>query len=302
LGRVIKLGSLDQVRLMDAIAGAETITVGKARWTITNVIDQRNSGLPFIFAKLAKFSQEGHVTVVDTSTKSEVDAIATNLLIASTPFVYLPDYSGIAYMHLWNGVENDVFIRRFKEIIEATYNHFFVNCSVEPVENCIIEHAKGDFYSNSPRDGIIWINDASPTITGCTISNSSALIGIRVESGTPTISNSTISGMTDKGIYVASGSPTITGNTVAGNSSYGLYFSGSPPLTATNNNWGDPSGPLDDSDDRATGGLYNPNGKGNKVSNNVIYYPWTGQTSTRQPLLPAFLQRQATPRSTSSGI
>jgi len=133
LGRVIKLGTLDQVRLMDAIAGAATITVGKARWTITNVADNRDSSLPHVFAKLAKFSQEGHVTVVDTSTKSEVDAIAANLLLASTPFVYLPEYSGIAYMHLWNGVENEVFVRRFKDIIEATYDHFFVHCTVEPV-------------------------------------------------------------------------------------------------------------------------------------------------------------------------
>jgi hypothetical protein len=52
-------------------------------------------------------------------------------------------------------------------------------------------------------------------------------------------------------------------------------------LNATNNNWGDPTGPLDDSDDRAAGGWYNPNGKGNKVSDHVNYYPWTGSTVTQ---------------------
>jgi hypothetical protein len=118
---------------MNAITEAATISVGRCRWTITNVYDQREAELPFIFAKLAKFSHEGHVTVVDTSTKSEIDALAPNLLLASTPFIYLPQYSGIAYMHLWNGVENDVFTRRFKSIIEATYDHFFVECTVEPV-------------------------------------------------------------------------------------------------------------------------------------------------------------------------
>jgi hypothetical protein len=40
----------------------------------------------------------------------------------------------------------------------------------------------------------------------------------------------------------------------------------------------DLSGPLDDSDDRVTGGLYNPTGLGNKVSDHVNYYPWTGMT------------------------
>jgi len=133
LGRVIKLGTLNQEKLMNAIAEAATITVGQSRWTITTVVDERYGNLPFVFGKLAKFSDEGHVTVVDTSTKSEVDAIAPNLLIASAPFVYLPEYSGLAYMHVWNGVESDVFPRRLKAIIEATYDNFFVGCNVEPV-------------------------------------------------------------------------------------------------------------------------------------------------------------------------
>lgn len=133
LGRVIKLGTLDQEKLMNAISEAAAITVGQSRWTITNVIDQRVGALPFIFGKLAKFSVEGRVTLVDTSTKSEVDAVAPNLLNASAPFVYLPQYSGLAYMHTWNGVESDVFPHRFKAIIEDTYDNFFVSCHVEPV-------------------------------------------------------------------------------------------------------------------------------------------------------------------------
>ena len=99
LGRVIKLGTLDKEKLINAIAESVTISVGKSRWTITNVVDRRQEEPPFLFAKLAKFSHDGHVTVVDTLTKSEIEALAPNLLIASTPFVYLPQYSGIAYMH-----------------------------------------------------------------------------------------------------------------------------------------------------------------------------------------------------------
>jgi hypothetical protein len=133
MGRVIKLGDLDQDRLMSAIAEAATITAGQSRWTITTVVDERNGDIPFMFGKLVKFSDEGHVTVVDTSTKSQIDAIAPNLLIASAPFVYLPEYSGLAYMHAWNGIESDVFPRRFKTIVEATYDKFFVGCDVEPV-------------------------------------------------------------------------------------------------------------------------------------------------------------------------
>lgn len=93
LGRVIKLGTLDQARLMDAIANATTLTVGKFAWTITNVSDKRGGA----------------------------------------PFVYLPEFSGIAYLHVWNGIQEELFPRRFKTIIEATYQNFFVDCSIEPV-------------------------------------------------------------------------------------------------------------------------------------------------------------------------
>ncbi|MBN3804930.1 hypothetical protein GXB81_18000 [Paraburkholderia sp. Ac-20336] len=120
---------------MNAISNAATISAGKAKWTITNVMDRRDENMPFLFGKLSKFSDEGHVTVVDTQKKSEVDAIAENLLIASANFVYLPLYSGLAYMHVWNHIEADVFARRFKDIIEATYENFFVGCSVEAVSD-----------------------------------------------------------------------------------------------------------------------------------------------------------------------
>ncbi|WP_146608053.1 hypothetical protein [Burkholderia multivorans] len=120
---------------MDAISNAATIAAGKARWTITNVFDQRNTSRPFLFGKLSKFSDEGHVKLVDTKRRSEVDAIAENLLIASANFVYLPQYSGLAYMHVWNHIEADTFARRFKEIIEATYDNFFVGCCVEAISD-----------------------------------------------------------------------------------------------------------------------------------------------------------------------
>ena len=109
---------------------------------------------------------------------------------------------------------------------------------------------------------------------------------------TPTITNNSISGFSSRGIYVDyETSPTITGNgygiyargdgtydgnTLSGNSLYGIYRSGSSTISAKNCNWGHATGPLDASDDRATGGLYNPSGQGDKVSDNVDYHPWDG--------------------------
>ncbi|MGD9974450.1 MAG: right-handed parallel beta-helix repeat-containing protein, partial [Desulfatirhabdiaceae bacterium] len=143
-------------------------------------------------------------------------------------------------------------------------------------------------------EAVIFIRNASPTIKGCTINNCGAYYGIRIQNGSPLIQDNTMNGVT-KGIYVdATSSPTATGNTITNNqygiwidgggtyqsntiknnSVYGLYYSGNTLIDATNCDWGAPSGPLDDSDDRATGGLYNPDGKGNKVSDHVNYDPW----------------------------
>ncbi|NTU43143.1 MAG: hypothetical protein HGA78_08860, partial [Nitrospirales bacterium] len=129
--------------------------------------------------------------------------------------------------------------------------------------------------SHSWRGGIK-VSYASPTITGCTITDSEGT-GIELVGSNAVISNNRITNNKSYGMNIDSNSvPTVTGNKIVNNTEYGLYYSGTTTLTATNNNWGASSGPLDDSDDRATGGLYNPNGKGSKVSDHVNYYPWTG--------------------------
>lgn len=167
VGRVIKLGDLNQERLINAIAQASILTVGKFRWTVTNVHDQRNANIPYVYGKLAKYSDEGHVVVVDTETRSEVDAIAENLLVASAPFVYLPSYSGIAYMHVWNGISFETFPKRFKSVIEATYRNFFVDCSVEPISDYrqfatklrgldVIRELSAKVYPPNPLFGRLW--------------------------------------------------------------------------------------------------------------------------------------------------
>lgn len=133
LARVIKLGDLDQQKLIDAIVKAPTVPRGQFEWTITDVVDKRSATEPYVFGNLAKYSWQGQVTVVDELAKRQLQAQAPNLLEASAPFVYLPDFSGLAYLHVWNGIQEDVFPRRFKSIIEAAYDNFFVDCTVEPV-------------------------------------------------------------------------------------------------------------------------------------------------------------------------
>lgn len=134
LGRVKKI-NLDQDSLMDVIANPPIVEIGKFDWTITDVVDCRDEANPYIFGKLSKYAKEGHAKVIDEANRSQVDTDVPNLLEASSSFVYLPKYSGIAFLHVWNGIQEEVFPRRFKSLIEAAFDGFFVACDVEPVSD-----------------------------------------------------------------------------------------------------------------------------------------------------------------------
>lgn len=103
---------------------------------------------------------------------------------------------------------------------------------------------------------------------------------VKIESSSVTVSNSLIANAWGSGIKVNNASPSITANTITENTEYGMYYSRSDTIDAKNNYWGDPSGPHDPSDDRDNGGLYNPDGLGDMVSDHVKYEPWAiSQTS-----------------------
>jgi parallel beta-helix repeat protein len=97
--------------------------------------------------------------------------------------------------------------------------------------------------------------------------------GIYVEeTSSPTVTGNTITNNQQYGISVDNGSSgTYQGNTISGNTAYGIYYSGNIVIDATNNYWGDSSGPLDDS---PSDGWYNPLGQGDRVSDYVNYDPW----------------------------
>lgn len=134
LGRIVKI-NFDQSRLLSAIRESAKVSIGKFTWTITNVVEGAVNGSPYIMGRLSKYAQEGHVTVVDEEQRLERTAIAPKLLEASSPFLYLSEFSGIAYMHVWNAISDELFCKRFKTVIEEKYENFFVDCSIEPISD-----------------------------------------------------------------------------------------------------------------------------------------------------------------------
>lgn len=134
LGRVIKLGRLDVDKLLSALKTPHSIQVGNYSWTISDAQFVPGEKFPkYVYGHLTKFQPEGVVRVVDEKQHAQEEAIAQNLIEASSPFVYLPEFSGIAYLQVWNQIERDTFIARFTDIIKAAYDNFFVDLLIEPI-------------------------------------------------------------------------------------------------------------------------------------------------------------------------
>jgi hypothetical protein len=134
LSRIVKIGKLDKGKFISALRAPATVRIGRYAWTITDVTLSENIPLPkYVYGTLTKFSPEGTVTVIDDQHKSQTNRIEPNLVIAASPFIYVPEFSGIAYLHVWNQIERETFAKRFREIICKTYDNFFVDCAIEPI-------------------------------------------------------------------------------------------------------------------------------------------------------------------------
>jgi uncharacterized repeat protein (TIGR01451 family) len=148
------------------------------------------------------------------------------------------------------------------------------------------------------RDGIV--ASGNITMTSLVIMDNSDH-GIHVVSGSPTIRDSQFIGNGWDGIWVQSGSPTVERNQILRNGDDGVDFTNPDPssvvsenliqgnldygmynnnpgicIDAQNNDWGDPSGPLDTSNAADCAVLYNPDGLGDRVSDGIIYANWAG--------------------------
>ena len=134
LGRVVKGGVLDAEKFIKALHKSASILKANYSWTITKCRVFGPAAKPkYVYARLAKYEPEGMIAKVDTAKHDEIDTQVDNKLIASSPFVYIPEYSGIAYQHIWNSIQQEIFVRRFSDIIVETFQKFFVKCEIDPI-------------------------------------------------------------------------------------------------------------------------------------------------------------------------
>lgn len=134
-GRVLKLGVLDQDMLLAALRHPVSVLRRGNAWTFIDIEEYSEAGHHYIFGRLSKYAPDGEVGVVDEKSRSERKQTEPNLLVASSPFVYIPEHSGIAFLNVSNQIEVSTFTRRFCDIIEDTHYGFFVDCDIELVSD-----------------------------------------------------------------------------------------------------------------------------------------------------------------------
>lgn len=159
------------------------------------------------------------------------------------------------------------------------YNLWFKPASANNLlDNVVIRYggAHHNIACPSPPDchTLLSIETSDLTLSNSTVEEG-RWEGIYVANASPSITGSVVRNNGTYGIHLTSSDATITNSTISGNGNYGILNSTSSiVINAENNYWGDPSGPYDPLDDTVTGGLYNPGGNGDSVSNYIDYDPW----------------------------
>ncbi|MEY4751455.1 MAG: hypothetical protein RIQ60_3669 [Pseudomonadota bacterium] len=136
LGRVLKRGELTPDKIATAVREPVTVEYRGTRYSFIDFEPTSASGPSGgFYAKLVKYKQQGAVTVVHEERHASLSAEVQNLIDAASPFVYVPQFSGIAYRHIWNALPSDQFERVFKELVETKFQKFFVGCDIEPISD-----------------------------------------------------------------------------------------------------------------------------------------------------------------------
>lgn len=133
LGRVAKI-NLTADDFLKALSSPFSVEARDYLWTFINHRPSKEKNkLKYVYAELAKYVPSGEVEQVDEKQHESRNVEVDHQLIASSPFVYVPEYSGIAYQHIWNKIEQKAFVVNFRKVVTETFSNFFVDCQIEPI-------------------------------------------------------------------------------------------------------------------------------------------------------------------------
>ena len=135
LGRIIKKYKFDQDKLIEGILSPKPYHQKHYSWTIIDSQKFESSDGPFFYGRLSKYKPDAEVKIIDPMKREELNQLEPNLSIASSPFVYLPNYSGIAFLRVPQKIEPHIFLKVFPIIIQNTHNDLFPQCEIEAISD-----------------------------------------------------------------------------------------------------------------------------------------------------------------------
>jgi hypothetical protein len=133
LGRVVKTGALDTDHVKAALRSPNSVTKHGSAWTFVDIQEITDGLSTYFFGRLVKYDPKGEISVVDPEKRREVRQSEPNMTIASSPFVYVPEYQGLAFLHVSNKIEYSAFMNRWAEVINASHQQILAECVVDPI-------------------------------------------------------------------------------------------------------------------------------------------------------------------------
>lgn len=133
LGRIICRGMLTKGDIIHTLKDAPHISGRQYNWTITDFHEHKHYSSSYYYGKLSKYEPQGEIDYIDPKAHKEKKKEAENIKAASSPFVFIPEYSGIAYLHVWNKIEQETFVRRFISLVTA--NKIMAECDIDSVSD-----------------------------------------------------------------------------------------------------------------------------------------------------------------------
>lgn len=133
LGRIIKTGALETKHIMAALRSPEAFTSYGSAWTFLDINEFSDGRTSYFFGRLVKYDPEGEVTIVDPKARREVIQREPNMTIASSPFVYIPDHSGLAFLHVSGQIDYEIFMSRWSSVVNVSHHEILSECIVEPI-------------------------------------------------------------------------------------------------------------------------------------------------------------------------
>lgn len=133
MGRIVKTGSLETAHIISALRNAQSITRRNIGWTLVDVQELVDGRTPYIFGRLTKYDPKAEVSIMDPARRIEIKQQEPNLIQAYSPFVYIPEYSGISFLHVSNHIDYTSFMRRWSDVINASHGQILAQCDVEAI-------------------------------------------------------------------------------------------------------------------------------------------------------------------------